>query len=193
MNEVTLRGVMLLINKIFKSNDGRLGMIHIPTKQRAIDDGYVEERRDGSLRITAAGEQAWHEYCVSVTDTAQASVPTRSFIHFDRAWYAEKNRAVANYEWIDDITLVIDNMPGEVHIEWIIIGGMTCAPRLVSFNDSWKLLAAMPDVIALLATLDGQNVQPVTLCTMLEKMGFVDATEIVNPAENEERDDRGEN
>ena len=112
---------------------------------------------------------------------AQVRVPTRSFIHFDRAWYAEANRALVNLEWGDDIALDIDDMPGEVHIEW----KHDMTPLLHVFNDGWALLAAMPDVIALLALLDGQNVQPLNLGNMLEGLGFVDATETVNPNESE--------
>ena len=113
-------------------------------------------------------QRALDEASVQVSTPA----PKRRFIHFVR------------YGWEDNIQLSISGMQGIVHIKCVWLDGFMTAPRLRVFDDGWALLAAMPDVIALLATLDGQNVQPLALCKMLEGLGFVDATPEKNPNES---------
>ena len=107
--------------------------------------------------------------------------PKRTFIHFNRAWYAAANRiAFPNYWPIDDIAISVAGGGGEVHIEWINMNHQHEA-RLHAFDDSWATLAHMTDVIAALAQYDNQNPQPLTICRMLKELGFEDATEEINP------------
>jgi hypothetical protein len=96
----------------------------------------------------------------------------RSFIHFSRAWYADACRPLPG-DAVDEVHLS-DGRDG-FRISWHAINGCL-APRLEAYDDSWRALYAMDDVLALLHGLHDQNVTPEQLCTELARLGFVDVT-----------------
>lgn len=61
---------------------------------------------------------------------------------------------------------------GEFAIRWRDV-----APRLEVFEDAWKALKQMPELLDLLAQMDGKNITPKELSSELLKIGFKDYTE----------------
>lgn len=96
----------------------------------------------------------------------------RSFIHFSRAWYASACRPLPDGA-VDEVHLS-DGTDG-FRISWHALNGCL-SPRLEVFDDGWRALYAMGDLLALLHGLNDQNVTPERLCAELSRLGFLDAT-----------------
>lgn len=96
----------------------------------------------------------------------------RSFIHFSRAWYAAACRPLPG-DAVDEVH-VSDGRDG-FRISWYAINGVL-APRLEVYDDGWRALYAMDDLLARLHALHDQNVTPEGMCAELVRLGFADAT-----------------
>ena len=69
---------------------------------------------------------------------------------------------------------------GELAVNWLAVGDETFA-QLVAFSDSWKVLAAVADVIAALGELEGTAPSAETFCALLDRYGFEDMTRTTQP------------
>lgn len=70
---------------------------------------------------------------------------------------------------------------GEFALRWVSIGGRPVA-RLEAFDDSWSALQKFGDLLAWMATVDGDNVTPEQVAAAMREMGIVDATTRTRPA-----------
>lgn len=99
----------------------------------------------------------------------------RTFIHLSRAWYGPSSLAMADY--VDEVMLGFHEAGGEIAMRWYVLSN-TPTPRLELFNDSFRALAQMPDLVQALAEADNVDFAPDEFCWMLSRMGFRDATPI---------------
>lgn len=100
----------------------------------------------------------------------------RTFIHFNRAWYAEANQPTP---WADEVHVGIERADGSgsgFSIAWYPLSRNLVVPKLEVFNDAWAVLAEAEDLVRALGDLDDQSPGPEIICAMLEQLGFEDAT-----------------
>ena len=67
-------------------------------------------------------------------------------------------------------------------MEWIDLCRFK-APRLMAFEDSWKVLASFKDVIDALGKADGKNMTDADFVKILLDCGFTDLTKYTYPKE----------
>lgn len=65
---------------------------------------------------------------------------------------------------------------GEMSMKWHVLGGQPI-PRLECYDDGWHALAQFKDVIDAMAEVDGECITPKQFCELLDKCGFMDATQ----------------
>jgi len=103
---------------------------------------------------------------------------TKSFVHVARAWYAKPN--LEGRDFVDEITFGLyddqGGTQGEIAVRWYTLAGERPAPRLEAFDDSWRVLAALPDVLAALAVQNDRSISPEGFCRLLLGCGFEDRT-----------------
>lgn len=79
----------------------------------------------------------------------------------------------------DEISVTVhdaaDAIEGEFAIRWYDLNGVW-VPRLEVFDDCWRALARLPELIALLGDLNNASVSPLALCDHLTAIGFQDIT-----------------
>lgn len=101
----------------------------------------------------------------------------RGFYHHSRSWYGPTVSLLDGA--VDDIQFGLyhddGSTTGKMTVEWHELGGKL-VPRLVAFDDAWRVLADMPDVTALLGELHGQNVTPQRFAEQLLSLGLTDIT-----------------
>lgn len=106
----------------------------------------------------------------------------RGFVIRSEAWYA---RHLPPSRELDEIHLGMyhegGGSPGEFSICWIEVGKRP-TPRLEVFNDAWRALAEFGDVLAWMAEVDGQRVDPKTFAAKLRELGLQDLTERTKPS-----------
>ncbi len=71
---------------------------------------------------------------------------------------------------------------GEFSIRWFLLSGPTISPKIEMFNDSWQLLreyAWFFDALSLVSSgqMDGVDVSPGEIITILKAHGFKDLTQ----------------
>lgn len=103
---------------------------------------------------------------------------TREFIHLKRAWYADS--ALKGMDYDDEVLVSIydgDDTLGEVMMRWYFLGGYTGdAPRIEAFNDSFRALSSMSDVLDKLISLGKRNFTPEEYSDILKVHGYTDVT-----------------
>jgi len=78
----------------------------------------------------------------------------------------------------DPITIMIGfyspggGTSGEFAIRWRDIGLAAPVPRLEVYDDGWSALANMPELIAALAEIDGQNATVDKIVELLKSLGY---------------------
>ena len=86
-----------------------------------------------------------------------------------------------HFGYVDEITVGYycadgdGGTTGEFCIVWVKLDEIV--PQLKVFDDAWRLLAAWPDFVALLAELNDRNITPVDLAVRLQQIGFIDMTQ----------------
>lgn len=106
-----------------------------------------------------------------------APPPGRYFYQHSRAWYRDANPLADGA--VDDV-LFGDGESGELKVLWRPFEDQLW-PRLELYDDCWAALQRLPEVVRLLGSLDGQSVSPDAFCRELGKLGFVDATPLIQP------------
>lgn len=99
------------------------------------------------------------------------------------AWYADANKInkpeiMIGYSNPD---LMID---GEFSIKWIDLGS-DLSPRLEAFNDSWKVLHEMPELINALSGIDSKRYSQRQMMDLLLSLGYEDHTAYQAPEDVE--------
>ena len=74
--------------------------------------------------------------------------------------------------------------PGEFAIRWINLGKES-VPRLEAFNDSWKALFEMPELISALAKIDHRKYTQQQIMDILLSLGYEDHTAYQAPKDVE--------
>jgi hypothetical protein len=105
---------------------------------------------------------------------------TYSFVHFNRAWYADSIRDSIRVD--DEIMVGLYADEGgcrwEFAIRWISLNEPT--PRVEVFCDAWQAFAEVPGLFAELARRD--DLTPIECCEMLRRLGFTDRTPTGRPS-----------
>lgn len=100
----------------------------------------------------------------------------RSYIHTTRAsnWADQGDTANPQRGWDDEIMLFLE-MPKsrELHVMAVRWYSFAC---LEVFEDAWKALALLPDLMTALASVAGKRIQPNDFCQLIEQLGFLDKT-----------------
>ncbi len=104
------------------------------------------------------------------------------YIHLSKSWYGKANLDNRRDGLIDEISVgvVIKGEPVYFHFEYFSSTGIG-SPRLGCFSDSWKALAAAPELIKTMGNHSDNNLTPDRLKSMLEDAGFSDLTPTVHP------------
>ena len=112
----------------------------------------------------------------------------RQFCYTNAAWYAESVRRDTAPVWAAEIFFgLYDDIGGgtfgELAIRWYQVVDGPFWPCLEAYDDAWPILAEMPDVLAALAAVTKQTIQPKAFCLLLEGLGFQDVTPYERPEE----------
>lgn len=106
------------------------------------------------------------------------SRPQRQFVQTSRAWYSA---TALDRGTVDEVRIGVDwvepdnGCEYEFLIVWIELQGQA-VPKLTMFDDSWKAIREMADVMAWIADHHEVGVTPEEVCEALLGMGFTDAT-----------------
>jgi hypothetical protein len=105
---------------------------------------------------------------------------TRGYHWTSRAWYAD---ACRRPDITDEVTFGLyctdGGTTGEMTMKWVDLGPYAAA-QLCVFNDAWKVLASMTDLIGALGRL-GEHVTAEQFCAVLRNLGFKDLTAYATP------------
>lgn len=108
----------------------------------------------------------------------------RGFHRSDKAWYADINDI-----HLPEITFGVYSDCGgcmaELTVKWGKLYGEDLVPQLQVFNDAWRMLSEMKDLIDELAKYDKQNISADKFCEILLSLGFKDLTEYKRPEESD--------
>jgi hypothetical protein len=101
----------------------------------------------------------------------------KGFYRSSKSWYF--NSSTHRDGVVCDI-MVGDYAPeggcvGEFAIEWQFLGGKP-VPQLRAWDDSWMVLKNMPELLDVLATVDGKNVTEEMMYVFLLGLGYTDLT-----------------
>lgn len=99
----------------------------------------------------------------------------RTFVHLSRAWYGPANIRTDRY--VDEVMLGFHLAGGEIAMRWYELSGRA-TPKLELFNDSFRALSQMPDLISALADADNVDFTPDEFCRLLVRLGFRDETPV---------------
>lgn len=108
------------------------------------------------------------------------SPPRRAFVITREAWYGNAVLPDGAQE------VMIGDYPdeggtsGEFAIRWEELCGVM-TPFLVSYHDSWAMLAYCHDLVEALEPFDGKEMTPQDLVTVLKDLGFADVTQREKP------------
>jgi hypothetical protein len=98
----------------------------------------------------------------------------RGFHIYSEAWY-RINQAGRVDEIMVGMYHPEGGTSGEFAIEWTMLAGKP-TPCLKAFGDSWSALLQFQDLLAWLATVDGQNPSPRLVSQKLRDLGVSDLT-----------------
>lgn len=107
----------------------------------------------------------------------------RGFYWTSQAWYSESLQDDMKHRISFGLYVPNDGTCGEACMHWIDIGnrGNNYTARLEAFEDSWQMLASVPDLITRLGELDGENISEEHFVQILLELGFEDQTPRENP------------
>lgn len=117
----------------------------------------------------------------------------RTFYVFGQSWYA--GAIPKDRDFVEEINFGVsafteageeDGSVGEMALRWVSMGGKN-VPRLDAFDDSWEVLAGMPEVVQYLGSVNDKNITPEDFAKALIGFGFVDKTARANPRAVEAR------
>lgn len=101
------------------------------------------------------------------------------YIIAQEAYYADALRddtPEINITWNDE-PVWDDGVIAECMIRWYDMGeGEMPAARLEAYCDAWKVLAECTDLLAVLASFDGQRPTVQEVCAALDSIGYTDRT-----------------
>lgn len=107
------------------------------------------------------------------------SVENVTFTVTQEAWYAHPALGVGDLYEHPEIMVHGAGTDGEFALRWGKVG-----PRLEAFDDSWKLLAKLPDFLALLADWADKKLSPEAAVEGLKALGYRDVTKRQPPREH---------
>ena len=117
-----------------------------------------------------------------MTSKNTADAP-RSYIVLSKAWYGGeavmKNRTTGagGVPVVEEVWITVDDgkVFGEFGLEWLVF---QCIPTamLRAFCDSWAAMRSIPGLLDALAEIGENDPSPDDICTMLDRLGFVDTT-----------------
>ena len=99
------------------------------------------------------------------------------------AWYAEANK-IKNHEIMIGYFNPDTEYTGEFVIRWIELGN-EYTPKLEAFNDSWKVLLEMPELISALAIIDGERYTQREMMDLFLSLGYENNTAYQAPEDVE--------
>lgn len=106
----------------------------------------------------------------------------KGFYHLSEAWYAEAN--LRGSEEVDEVMLGYysgsGGTAGELGVRWRVLAG-NHVPQLQALDDSWAVLASMPELIQEMGKVNDENITPKDFCALLLRLGFTDMTPRRNP------------
>lgn len=104
----------------------------------------------------------------------------KGFHQISKAWYGGAILGTSPGKDIDQIYIGFFSesglTAGELVIRWASVGGRH-VPLLGAFDDAWGVLAQMPELIQMMAEIDGKNVSPDEFAARLVAIGFKDLTQ----------------
>lgn len=101
----------------------------------------------------------------------------KQYIIHSESWYAEASpREGISEEVVFGFYSPTGGCSGEIFMRWHPLGGSP-TPRLECYDDGWHALAQFKDVIDAMAEVDGECITPKQFCELLDKCGFMDATQ----------------
>lgn len=98
----------------------------------------------------------------------------RGYYRFSKAWYAtdrdvERSTVMLGMYYPDNGTI------GEISLEWETIGDQK-VPVLTAYDDSWKVLPKLGDLMKEMARWNDKNITEEQFVQLLNKTGFTDLT-----------------
>lgn len=103
----------------------------------------------------------------------------KGFIQLSRAFYGK--------ECLNDLKDITDEVTfgyfypeggteAEMKVKWEKLFGKVI-PHLSAYDDSWRMLSQLHDLIDLMGQYNNQNISPEKFCELLKQCGFGDMTE----------------
>ncbi len=96
----------------------------------------------------------------------------RRYTYLNRLWYGQ---AARERDVVDKVTFGLyhadGGTEGELAVNWLAVGDETFE-QLVTFSDSWKVLASLTDVVIALGEFRGSAPSAETFCALLDRYGF---------------------
>ena len=105
------------------------------------------------------------------------NTPKATFSVTQEAWYAHPALGVGDLYRHPEI--MVHGSDAELALRWQKEG-----PRLEAYDESWKLLAKLPDFLALLADWSDKDISPETAVEGLKALGYRDVTKRQPPREH---------
>ncbi len=152
---------------------------------------------DGKLRLNydLAVKQGLNKATVEIIRQLQmlrvrvhTAAPKLGFVHLSEAWYGKTclgNPCGYKDEIMFGLYHKDGSTQGEMAMRWIDINNAfhdeKYIPRLEVFDDAWAVLTMIPNVLAELGNLNGQNITPKEFVQVLLDQGFTDMTPRKNP------------
>lgn len=106
----------------------------------------------------------------------------RGFYWTKKAWYSKRSMLEHHkHEVMFGLYCEDGGTNGEAAMHWVDLGTYGLAARLEAFQDSWEMLASMPDLVAKLGELNGKRVTEEQFIETLLELGFEDITPYDDP------------
>ena len=103
----------------------------------------------------------------------------KGFFQHSRAFYAKTLTSIQHKDTVDMINIGFfdpqGGAAGEFSVRWLRVGDKI-TPHLEAFDDSWRALANMPELIQFMAEVDGLDITPHFFREHLLTLGFTDLT-----------------
>jgi hypothetical protein len=107
----------------------------------------------------------------------------RRYVVLSKAWYGKaclKNSTTGNghIPVAEEVTITIDEggLSADCGFVWEELQREPAA-KFEAFHDSWLALSYVDGLLVAMAELGDKNPSPDDICAMLDRLGFVDATE----------------
>lgn len=112
----------------------------------------------------------------------------KQFSIHSQAWWSQSSQPSSDF--VDEITIGFydreGGCAGEFGVRWCELAG-SASPQLQVWDEDWQVLAAMPELIELLAKLGDTRPSVSEFAGELTKLGFVDRTPRVSPYDTSDR------